>query len=796
MRRLFALCGASLALVALAGEAHATWPNDPGVNVRIAPTASAQSFLWSTEDGSGGAFFVWNESANVRAQHLTAQGLPAPGWPAAGLTICAAPGEQYPSGITADGAGGFIAAWDDYRGGSESDVYAQRVNAAGVVQWTANGVLVCGATNYQFSAHLCSDRVGGAILVWDDWRALGTNGFDVYAQRVSASGVVQWAANGVPVSVGPGNQTEPALVNDGTVGGCYIVFRQLATGQHVYALRLDAFGVERPGWTANGSPVSTVGGSLSPAIASDEAFGAYVVWSDSRSGNSEIYVAHLVASGPIAPGWVANGLPITSQLLDQTLPQVIADGIGGAIVAWNDPRDGNTDLYAQRIWPTGGTQWTPNGVALTRAPGTQSAFKLVSDGVGGALAAWRDQRASSPTMMYAQRVTGAGAIATGFAADGVAVSTAHNVQDLALVSDGAGGVIVGWQDNGAAIQCYAQRVDRWGYLGAQPRIRSVRDVPNDQGGLVKLSWDRSPADAYPGLVVASYTIYRSVPPQTALAGRDARSASASRATRTRIALPLAGAVTYWEELATVAAAQLEGYSVLAETAQDSSNAGAPRTQFMVRAADASGTRSWFSDPDSAYSVDNLPPAAPAPFTGAYSAGSTHLHWQPNSEVDVAYYRLYRGGDASFVPAPGNMIAMSADTGWVDPGPAHFHYKLTAVDVHGNESAPTLLAPSARLDAPPGAPLELALASPSPNPMRGATTCRFTLPAAGRARVTVHDVAGRLVRVLAEGAHAAGHHAVTWDGADEHGTRAPRGLYFVRLQAEGEQRVRRVVRMAP
>ena len=114
---------------------------------------------------------------------------------------------------------------------------------------------------------------------------------------------------------------------------------------------------------------------------------------------------------------------------------------------------------------------------------------------------------------------------------------------------------------------------------------------------------------------------------------------------------------------------------------------------MVETERLSTGEYWSSAPDSGYSVDNLPPVAPAPFTGNFSAGATHLHWGENREPDLAGYRLYRGSSAGFVPGPGNLIAAKPDTGYSDAGPAGNYYRLSAVDIHGNESGFALLTPA-------------------------------------------------------------------------------------------------------
>ena len=84
-----------------------------------------------------------------------------------------------------------------------------------------------------------------------------------------------------------------------------------------------------------------------------------------------------------------------------------------------------------------------------------------------------------------------------------------------------------------------------------------------------------------------------------------------------------------------------------------------------------------------------------------------------------------------------------------------------------------------------------LGRPEPNPSTG--VIRFAVDVGeGAARVSVYDVAGRLVRALHEGPLPPGTHILEWDGADERRLRVPGGVYFVRLACPSGKFVRKVV----
>lgn len=71
----------------------------------------------------------------------------------------------------------------------------------------------------------------------------------------------------------------------------------------------------------------------------------------------------------------------------------------------------------------------------------------------------------------------------------------------------------------------------------------------------------------------------------------------------------------------------------------------------------------------------------------------------------------------------------------------------------------------------------------PNPLRSGSDIHFALPAAGRFRLDVFDLRGRLVRSLGSGVLPAGGHARAWLGDDSDGRRVSTGVYLLRLTTD-------------
>jgi len=448
---------------------YAQWSTDPNVNSAICTAINDQSSPTVVSDNSGGAIIAWSDyrngvsNADIYAQRIDAGGIVR--WQANGVEVSAAAGDQFYPTIAGDGNGGAIITWADTRNGvNNSDIYAQHINASGMVQWVANGAAICTAQLAQFNPTIVSDGGGGAIIIWQDRRS-GVN-YDIYAQRISADGAAQWIADGVAICTEVGSQDYPTLISAGN-GGAITTWNDHRSGHYdIYAQLIDSNGAMQ--WTVNGVEICTAAWEQSsPTLVSDGSSGAIITWEDYRTSPVVIYAQRIDVNGVVQ--WTADGVAISALAYDQVSPAIVSDGSGGAIITWQVNSSGNDyDIYVQRIDANGLVQWTVNGMAICTAGHHQQDPTIISDGSSGAIITWEDQRSGTNYDIYAQRIDANGLVQ--WAADGVAISTATYDQLFPTeVGDGNGGSIITWQDYRVSypdsLDIYAQQVNADGNLG-------------------------------------------------------------------------------------------------------------------------------------------------------------------------------------------------------------------------------------------------------------------------------------------------------------------------------------------
>jgi outer membrane protein assembly factor BamB len=92
----------------------------------------------------------------------------------------------------------------------------------------------------------------------------------------------------------------------------------------------------------------------------------------------------------------------------------------------------------------------------------------------------------------------------------------------------------------------------------------------------------------------------------------------------------------------------------------------------------------------------------------------------------------------------------------------------------------------------GTPRVVALTGNYPNPFNPITTISFTTPASNLVVLSIYDTQGRLVTTLVNGPKPEGSFTAMWSGRDRSGAPVASGVYFVRLQSNGQTQTRKIV----
>lgn len=616
------LLGAAILLAAT--DASAAWVVN---GISIASETYGQRLPRAVSDGAGGAVQVWQDGRNVPpyggiyAQKIDGYGNAR--WTSNGTPVYANGFLSYLAPeIASDGTGGAIVVWGDNRSGG-FDLFAQRIDATGALRWGESGVAICSAATVQRNYAIIADGEGGATIAWQD---SSSGSADIFAQRVDAGGAAQWTPGGVAICTNTFEQHEPCLVADG-LGGAIIAWDDHRSGPtNIYAQRVVAGG--GVAWTANGTVIcNAVNAQQEQCIVSDDAGGAVIAWRDYRNSADWLVYAQRISGSGLAV-WAANGVAASTTVTDAYQLAMASDGRNGAILVWAQTVSGEQNLYAQRMSYLGYREWSAGGNVVCNATGAQADPAIVPDGNRGAVIAWHDYRSGTVNKdIYAQKISAEGLQEWG--PGGAAACAEASDQDWpCIVSDGVGGALVGWEDyrNDAGMaDIYAQRIERNGFWGyPSPVITSVLDVPMDQGGLVTVVWQKSRLESVMASTIDRYSVWRRLP-AARLAGIEESGAKGIAPTELRAA-PVGttyvssanGAATGWELLRYVDATVSATYSAEAPTLADATVADPGLHHFMVMAHAADHFTFWESEPDSGFSLDNLAPAQPADFSAQLS----------------------------------------------------------------------------------------------------------------------------------------------------------------------------------
>ncbi len=237
---------------------------------------------------------------------------------------------------------------------------------------------------------------GGVMAAWTDSRADSA----IYVTGIHPNGT-KWTEGDKRLSESAAFATYPVITSDGQAGALIAWIQPVpgAEDDMVRVTRIDETG--NPVWTIQVVELTTTTGrKKNLQIASDNRNGAYLVWTNLSNPNAKLYAQRIKVDGEAWSSDVALSNAVGAQLS----ANVSNNGGGDLLCAWQDDRHGEPDIVAQAVDSTGALIWNADGVEVSIAAGVQAQPVLTNDGLGGAIITWQDER-NITRDIYAQRVS-------------------------------------------------------------------------------------------------------------------------------------------------------------------------------------------------------------------------------------------------------------------------------------------------------------------------------------------------------------------------------------------------------
>ncbi len=355
---------------------------------------------------------------------------------------------QYHPSCAADSEGNFVVSWQDGRGTSW-DIYARRFDRNGNPLGSDFLVNDDNTTSFQGDPEVAVRADGSFIIVWSDERQGNS---DVYGQRYSANGV-PIGGNFLVNEVISGNQSAPGIAIDPS-GKFFVSYTDDREGSpDIYLVQFDQMGNRIGTIKVNDDSGNNSQGMSSLTIVGDG--NIWVVWEDCREGNQDVYGQQLRDTIRVGRNFKVNDDTLSSH---QRCSFIGVDGRGEFLVAWEDERNGDIDIYGQRFDSLGNLIGENFKVSDESNLSYQFYPSVARDFSGKTLITWTDTREGDPDI-YGQFYDEEGnQIGNNFLINDQREGTQWYP---VCAADSAGNFMVVWMDmRGGDWDIYGQRYDR------------------------------------------------------------------------------------------------------------------------------------------------------------------------------------------------------------------------------------------------------------------------------------------------------------------------------------------------
>ena len=442
--------------VSSGGAVGSSFPVRLWYNIRIRPTIAPRS-------GSPDYLVAWTDNGVATQTDIQAQSVRSDATLVGSLVVVSRgrKGQEVPAVAHAAPRSEVLAAWADYRSGSDYDLYARRV-AVGAGVTGAEVVVGNTADLYGEPTVAYDQRSDEYLVAWQEVHS-GSTGYEIYGRRVGGGGDPRGAAFLISAGTATENEGRPHLATNTAAGEHLVVWHAFTNGNwRIWAQRVTPAGQLLGGNVVVSASTSD---TQNPRAVYNAARNEYVVvWQDFRNARWDVYAQRLGATG----GPLGGNLAIATATGNKGRCDVASDPTTGAyLVVWDDTRAGNDDVYAQRLDGNGSLSGSNFAVAATTAAEVApvTGFDPASKRF---LVAWWEYRGTNDYDVYAQFLPGSGATDQA----SFAVSTAAETQSqVDVVKNAPGGpLLVLWQDfRAGSYDVYGQ----WVSAGSGRLIRRV-----------------------------------------------------------------------------------------------------------------------------------------------------------------------------------------------------------------------------------------------------------------------------------------------------------------------------------
>jgi hypothetical protein len=307
--------------------------------------------------------------------------------------------QEFPA-LSANGCGDLVLTWNDTREAGW-DIYAQRYDSSGIPLDSNFKVNRTGFSWHWFPA-IALDDSGNFVIVWNDDRN-GNNNDDIYAQRYDSQGIPSGVNFKVNDDTGFVYQLYSSVTPDGS-GGFIITWTDLRNGDpDIYAQRYNFAGTPLgQNFRVNDDDSSVYVYQGMSAIASDALGNFIITWVDDRNGNDDIYAQRYTLAGAL----IGSNFQVNDDTgkSGQGNPAIAIEASGNAVITWNDSRNGNYDVYAQRFNSSGSKIGTNSLVNNSQSSVYGQILPTVAATSSKLYFAWEDNRRSKGWDIYAKVV--------------------------------------------------------------------------------------------------------------------------------------------------------------------------------------------------------------------------------------------------------------------------------------------------------------------------------------------------------------------------------------------------------